>query len=157
MLLTATPVSNSPLEIYAMLSLGLAVIFGLLNIINFTHGAQFMMGAFVAWMLLNYIGIGYWGALILAPIIVGLTARVRAAAIWALGSQYASFAIQFITSVVLARWYITPAQLGLRTKEVTISDDEGIRPGTTTGLAVRLARPQFRAMIVPGRTVSRTK
>lgn len=58
---------------YALLSLGLAVIFGLLNIINFTHGAQFMMGAFVAWMLLAWLGIGYWGALILAPLIVGLT------------------------------------------------------------------------------------
>ncbi len=56
---------------YAVLSLGLAVIFGLLNIINFTHGAQYMMGAFVAWMLLNYLGIGYWPALILTPIIVG--------------------------------------------------------------------------------------
>jgi len=58
---------------YALLSLGLAVIFGMLNVINFTHGAQFMMGAFVAWMLLNYLGIGYWGALILAPLIVGFT------------------------------------------------------------------------------------
>ncbi len=56
---------------YAMLSLGLAVIFGLLNVINFTHGAQYMMGAFVAWMLLNWIGVPYWGALLLAPIIVG--------------------------------------------------------------------------------------
>lgn len=58
---------------YAILSLGLAVIFGLLNIINFTHGAQYMMGAFVAWMLLNYLGVNYWGALILAPLIVGAT------------------------------------------------------------------------------------
>jgi branched-chain amino acid transport system permease protein len=58
---------------YAMLSLGLAVIFGLLNIINFTHGAQFMMGAFVAWMLLHYLGIGYWWALLLSPLLVGLT------------------------------------------------------------------------------------
>jgi branched-chain amino acid transport system permease protein len=58
---------------YAVLSLGLAVIFGLLNIINFTHGAQYMMGAFVAWMLLNYLGIGYWWALLLAPVIVGIT------------------------------------------------------------------------------------
>ncbi|HUE45643.1 MAG TPA: branched-chain amino acid ABC transporter permease [Aestuariivirgaceae bacterium] len=58
---------------YAVLSLGLAVIFGLLNIINFTHGAQYMMGAFVAWMLLNYLGVGYWWALILAPITVGIT------------------------------------------------------------------------------------
>ncbi|HUZ63200.1 MAG TPA: branched-chain amino acid ABC transporter permease [Acetobacteraceae bacterium] len=56
---------------YAMLSLGLAVIFGLLNIINFAHGALFMVGAFVAWMLLAWLGIGYWPALILAPIIVG--------------------------------------------------------------------------------------
>ena len=56
---------------YAMLSLGLAVIFGLLNIINFTHGAQYMMGAFVAWFLLNKAGIGYWWSLLLAPIIIG--------------------------------------------------------------------------------------
>ncbi|MGB3720698.1 MAG: branched-chain amino acid ABC transporter permease [Proteobacteria bacterium] len=57
---------------YALLSLGLAVIFGMLNVINFTHGAQYMMGAFTAYMLLQYLGIGYWGALILAPIIVGI-------------------------------------------------------------------------------------
>ena len=57
---------------YAILSLGLAIIFGLLNIINFTHGALYMMGAFVAWMLLQYTGIGYWWALLLAPIAVGV-------------------------------------------------------------------------------------
>jgi branched-chain amino acid transport system permease protein len=56
---------------YAMLSLGLAVIFGMLNIINFAHGALFMMGAFAAWMLLEYTGIGYFPALIVAPLIVG--------------------------------------------------------------------------------------
>ena len=56
---------------YALLSLGLAVIFGLLNIINFAHGAFYMLGAFVGWMLLTYAGIGYWPALILAPLIVG--------------------------------------------------------------------------------------
>ncbi|MFC5420487.1 branched-chain amino acid ABC transporter permease [Bosea eneae] len=61
---------------YAILSLGLAVIFGLLNIINFTHGAQYMMGAFVAWMCLNYLGINYWAALLLAPIAVGVTGVV---------------------------------------------------------------------------------
>ena len=54
-----------------MLSLGLAIIFGLLNIINVTHGAQYMMGAFCAWMLLNHFGIGYWPSLIIAPIVVG--------------------------------------------------------------------------------------
>ena len=57
---------------YAMLSLGLAVIFGLLNVINFAHGALYMMGAFLAWMGLNYFGINYWVMLILAPILVGL-------------------------------------------------------------------------------------
>jgi branched-chain amino acid transport system permease protein len=57
---------------YAMLSLGLAVIFGMLNIINFAHGALFMMGAFASWMLLNYAGIGYFPALILSPLLVGI-------------------------------------------------------------------------------------
>ena len=58
---------------YALLSLGLAVIFGMLNIINFTHGAQYMMGAFVAYLLLQYVGLNYWVALIVAPVLVGLT------------------------------------------------------------------------------------
>jgi branched-chain amino acid transport system permease protein len=58
---------------YALLSLGLAVIFGMLNIINFTHGAQYMMGAFVAFLLLRYVGIGYWPALVVVPILVGAT------------------------------------------------------------------------------------
>ena len=58
---------------YALLSLGLAVIFGMLNIINFSHGAQYMMGAFTAYLILKYLGLGYWPALIIAPIIVGFT------------------------------------------------------------------------------------
>ena len=53
---------------YAMLSLGLAVIFGMLNVVNFAHGALYMVGAFFSWMLLNYFGINYWFALILAPL-----------------------------------------------------------------------------------------
>ncbi len=57
---------------YAMLSLGLAVIFGLLNVINFAHGALYMMGAFLAWMGLNYFGINYWIMLIVAPLLVGV-------------------------------------------------------------------------------------
>jgi branched-chain amino acid transport system permease protein len=61
---------------YALLSLGLAVIFGLLNIINFTHGAQYMMGAFCAYFLLNKAGLNYWWALVLAPVLVGLTGVV---------------------------------------------------------------------------------
>ncbi|MGE8620278.1 MAG: branched-chain amino acid ABC transporter permease, partial [Achromobacter spanius] len=57
---------------YAMLSLGLAVIFGLLNVINFAHGALYMLGAFVAWMGLSYLGLNYWVMLIVAPLVVGL-------------------------------------------------------------------------------------
>jgi branched-chain amino acid transport system permease protein len=61
---------------YALLSLGLAVIFGLLNIINFTHGAQYMMGAFAAYLLASKAGIGYWWSLALVPLIVGFTGVV---------------------------------------------------------------------------------
>src|SRR5918996_1687913 len=57
---------------YAMLSLGLAVIFGMLNVINFTHGAQYMMGAFAAWLMLGLLDVPFWASLVLAPIIVGL-------------------------------------------------------------------------------------
>src|SRR5690606_36433663 len=55
---------------YALLSLGLAIIYGLLGIINFTHGALYMLGAFAAWALLHYLGIGYWWALLLGPLMV---------------------------------------------------------------------------------------
>ena len=61
---------------YALLSLGLAIIFGLLRVINFAHGAQYMLGAFVAYLLLAYLGIGYWPSLVLAPVIVGLAGAV---------------------------------------------------------------------------------
>ena len=61
---------------YALLSLGLAVIFGMLNVINFAHGAQYMMGAFVAWMSLTYLGLPFWGALVVVPIVVGASGLV---------------------------------------------------------------------------------
>ena len=61
---------------YALLSLGLAVIFGMLNIINFTHGAQYMMGAFAAFLLLQYLNLNYFAALVVAPIVVGATGIV---------------------------------------------------------------------------------
>ena len=57
---------------YALLSLGLCITFGILDIVNFAHGAMYMMGAFVAWMLLSYLGIGFWPALVIAPVVVGL-------------------------------------------------------------------------------------
>jgi len=61
---------------YAILSLGLAVIFGMLNVINFTHGAQYMLGALFTWMLLEYFGLGYWIALFIVPVLVGVTGVV---------------------------------------------------------------------------------
>ncbi len=61
---------------YAVLSLGLAIIFGLLNIINFAHGAQYMVGAFVAWLSLTYLGVNYWVSLLLSPLVVGAVAAV---------------------------------------------------------------------------------
>src|SRR5215813_3383713 len=61
---------------YALLSLGLSIIFGLLNIINFAHGAQYMMGAFAAYFLLQWAGLGYWWALLVAPIVVGVVGIV---------------------------------------------------------------------------------
>jgi branched-chain amino acid transport system permease protein len=61
---------------YALLSLGLAVIFGMLNIINFSHGAQYMLGAFAAYLLLQYSGLGYWPALLIAPVIVGISGMI---------------------------------------------------------------------------------
>lgn len=71
---------------YALLSLGLAVIFGMLHVVNFTHGAQYMLGAFIAWLLLDKLGIGYWAGLLVAPVMVaafgaaverGLISRLR--------------------------------------------------------------------------------
>lgn len=55
---------------YALMSLGLSIIFGLLHVVNFAHGAQYMLGAFVAWALLHYLGLGYWWALVIAPLVV---------------------------------------------------------------------------------------
>jgi branched-chain amino acid transport system permease protein len=59
-----------------MLSMGLAIIFGLMNVVNFAHGAQYMLGAFVAWLALTELGLPYWGALLVAPVVVGLFGMV---------------------------------------------------------------------------------
>ena len=56
---------------YAVLSLGLAIIFGIVKVVNFAHGAFFMMGAFISFLLLSHLGIGFWGAIFVAPLIVG--------------------------------------------------------------------------------------
>src|SRR3954469_7522495 len=110
---------------YAMLSLGLAVIFGLLNIINFTHGAQYMMGAFCAWFLLTKLGVGYWWALMIAPIAVGafgmLIERLMLARLYKLDHLYGlllTFGLALIMQGLFRREfgtsgtpYAMPAQL----------------------------------------------
>ena len=110
---------------YAMLSLGLAVIFGLLRVINFAHGAQYMLGAFAAYLLLSYAGIGYWPALILAPLIVGVIAvlieRFMLSRLYGIDPLYGlllTFGLALILEGVFRYWfgaagkpYSPPAQL----------------------------------------------
>lgn len=110
---------------YALLSLGLAVIFGLLRVINFAHGAQYMLGAFAAYLLLNYVGIGYWPSLILAPLIVGAVAvvieRTMLSRLYSLDPLYGlllTFGLALIFEGMFRYWfgaagkpYSPPAQL----------------------------------------------
>lgn len=110
---------------YAMLSLGLAVIFGLLRVINFAHGAQYMLGAFAAYLLLTYAGIGYWPSLVLAPIIVGAIAivieRVMLRRLYGVDPLYGlllTFGLALILEGAFRYWfgaagnpYAAPAQL----------------------------------------------
>ena len=110
---------------YAMLSLGLAVIFGLLRVINFAHGAQYMLGAFAAYLLLSWLGIGYWPALILAPVIVGAIAvvieKTMLSRLYRLDHLYGlllTFGLALIIEGMFQRWYgvsglpyVTPAAL----------------------------------------------
>jgi len=102
---------------YAMLSLGLAVIFGLLNIINFTHGAQYMMGAFCAWLLLEHWGVGYWWSLLIAPIVVGITGivieRTMLARLYKLDHLYGlllTFGLALIIQGVFTNYYGSSGQ-----------------------------------------------
>ena len=97
---------------YALLSLGLAVIFGMLNVINFAHGAQYMLGAFAAWMLLKFTGIGYWWALILAPVMVGLIGvvleKLMLSRLYKLDHLYGlllTFGLALIIEGMFRHWY----------------------------------------------------
>jgi branched-chain amino acid transport system permease protein len=97
---------------YALLSLGLAIIFGLLNVINFCHGALYMLGAFVAWFLLEKAGIGYWPALILAPLAVGLIGVVierallrRISALDPLYGLLLTFGLALILQGLFSNWF----------------------------------------------------
>ncbi|MGQ9371931.1 branched-chain amino acid ABC transporter permease [Azospirillum sp. A39] len=97
---------------YALLSLGLAVIFGMLNVINFAHGALYMLGAFVAWLLLTYAGIGYWPALLLAPLIVGafgiVLEKTMLSRLYKLDHLYGlllTFGLALIVEGMFRHWY----------------------------------------------------
>jgi len=97
---------------YALLSLGLAVIFGMLNVINFAHGALYMLGAFVAWWLLTTVGIGYWPALLVAPLIVGafgiLLEKTLLSRLYKLDHLYGlllTFGLALIIEGMFRHWY----------------------------------------------------
>jgi branched-chain amino acid transport system permease protein len=97
---------------YALLSLGLAIIFGLLNVINFCHGALYMLGAFVAWFLLDKAGIGYWGALVLSPLTVGLFGALierlllrRLAGLDALYGLLLTYGIALVLQGLFSNWF----------------------------------------------------
>ena len=97
---------------YALLSLGLAVIFGMLNVINFAHGAQYMLGAVAAWMLLKFTGIGYWWALVLAPLVVGLIGvvleKLMLSRLYKLDHLYGlllTFGLALIIEGMFRHWY----------------------------------------------------
>ncbi len=97
---------------YALLSLGLAVIFGLLNIINFAHGALYMLGAFTAYLLLARLGIGYWWALLVAPAIVGVIGmiieRTMLAKLYKLDHLYGlllTFGLALIIQGLFRNWF----------------------------------------------------
>ena len=102
---------------YAMLSLGLAVIFGMLRVINFAHGAQYMLGAFAAYLLLRYGGIGYWPSLILAPILVALLAivieKTMLSRLYGLDHLYGlllTFGLALIIEGMFRHWYGSSGQ-----------------------------------------------
>lgn len=129
---------------YAMLSLGLAVIFGLLNIINFAHGAMYMMGAYAAWMLLEYCQVGYWWSLLLAPLAVGafgiLIERVLMKWIYRLDHLY-GLLLTFGLSLILEGIYRD--QFGVSGQPYQVP--ELLRGATDLGF-MRL--PNYRAWVV---------
>jgi branched-chain amino acid transport system permease protein len=102
---------------YAILSLGLAVIFGMLRVINFAHGAQYMLGAFVAWFLLQYSGIGFWPALVLTPLVVAAVGivieRVMLSRLYQLDHLYGlllTFGLALVIEGMFRHWFGTSGQ-----------------------------------------------
>src|SRR5215217_9606527 len=93
------------------------VIFGMLNVINFAHGAQYMLGAFAAWMLLKFTGIGYWWALILAPLVVGLIGvvleKLMLSRLYKLDHLYGlllTFGLALVIEGMFRHWFGTSGQ-----------------------------------------------
>ncbi len=129
---------------YALLSLGLAIIFGLLKIINFAHGAQYMLGAFAAWLLLNMLGINYWTALFLAPLIVGATGVLverfllrRIAHIDHIYGLLLTFGLALIIQGVFTNWF------GVSGNRYAVP--EALRGGMNLGF---MFLPYYRAWVV---------
>ncbi len=129
---------------YALLSLGLAVIFGLLNIINFAHGALYMTGAFVAYLLLNKLGLGYWWALVISPIVVGalgaLIERTMLARLYKLDHLYGlllTFGIALIIQGLFRNEYGSSGQ--------PYTMPEQLRGGMNLGF---MFLPNYRAWVV---------
>ena len=123
---------------YATLSLGLAIIFGLLNVINFAHGALFMLGAMLTWMGLSYFNLPYWVMLVLAPLIVG--------AFVSLVAGYALFLRAGVTpdypGVVLPTVILLGLAFGLGFSALTVSATAGV-PNSEQGLAASLFQTSF--------------
>jgi branched-chain amino acid transport system permease protein len=129
---------------YAMLSLGLAVIFGMLNIINFAHGALYMMGAFLAWMGLEYLGINYWAMLLLAPLVVGALGIVieRALLQWLYKLDHIyglllTFGITLVTEGIFRSFY------GVSGQQYAVP--EALQGATNLGFMIL---PNYRAWVV---------
>jgi branched-chain amino acid transport system permease protein len=129
---------------YAMLSLGLAVIFGMLNIINFAHGALYMMGAFLAWMGLEYLGLNYWMMLVLAPLVVGvlgiLIERLLLQWLYKLDHIYGlllTFGITLVTEGIFRSFYGVSGQ--------QYSVPEALQGATNLGFMIL---PNYRAWVV---------
>ena len=129
---------------YALLSMGLAIIFGLLNVVNFAHGAQYMLGAYLAWMGLTYLGIGYWVALVAVPLVVGvsgmLVERLLLRRLQGLDNLYGLLLTFGLALVVegLFRW-----QFGISGNAYPVP--ESLRGGTNLGF---MFLPLYRAWVV---------
>src|SRR6202008_1209648 len=137
---------------YALLSLGLAVIFGMLNIINFAHGALYMMGAFCAYFLLNLAGIGYWWALLLAPIAVGIFGMIleRTMLQWLTGLDHLyglllTFGIALIVQGVFQNYFGSSGLPYAIPAYPQISDWRGLQGGINLGF---MFLPIYRGWVV---------